>query len=369
MAYKVVIIDDEAWTRDTIKRIGRWQEYDFRIVGEGADGISGMECIRSLMPDLIITDMNMPGINGVEMLKVLDEEKIRAKVIVISGFDDYNYIRQAVCSGAMDYLLKPIKEEEFNGLLKRCALELSQVELNKSKGLNDLMGIIDRAWMDDYRKIRDDFKTCLEGLSKQGVQSVLKQMRENLAQFKDKGDILKLLIKINYDLQRILEEIIILKCNEYDINRIYFSIRESSTFDDILRHYGTEAEFIIHKIEETESKKNRINISAIREYMLVNYADNITLEGMANQYFISKEYLSFAFKKEIGSTFSNELIRIRMEKAKQLITEYGLSIGKAAEMTGYQDIAHFYKTFKKFFGISPGKMKEESARNKYPKSQ
>jgi len=99
--------------------------------------------------------------------------------------------------------------------------------------------------------------------------------------------------------------------------------------------------------------------------MLVNYAENITLEGMANRNFITKEYLSFAFKKETGTTFSNELIRIRMEKAKQLIIEYNLPIQKAAEMTGYQDIAHFYKTFKKFFGNSPGKIKEEGLREKH----
>ncbi len=360
MMYKAVIIDDEAWTRDTIKRLGHWQEYGFRIVGEGADGISGMECIRSLMPDLIITDMNMPGLNGAEMLKVLDAEKIRAKVIVISGYDDYNYIRQAVCSGAMDYLLKPVKEEEFNALLKRCAQELGSQELNKSKGLKDLLGIVDKVWMDEYRRIREDFKVCLEGLSVQGIHAVLKQIRELLIPYREKEGALKLLIKVNYDLQRILEETAILRCTEYEINRIFFSLREMSTFDELLNHYRTEGELVIKNIEEGENGRNRININAIHEYMLVNYAENLTLEGMANQYYISKEYLSFAFKKETGSTFTNELIRIRMEKAKQLITEYHLPIQKAAEMTGYTDIAHFYKTFKKFFGNSPGKIKEES---------
>jgi two-component system response regulator YesN len=116
---------------------------------------------------------------------------------------------------------------------------------------------------------------------------------------------------------------------------------------------------VINKVENRISKNSRINIDEIKEYMLINYGENITLVGLADKYHISKEYLSSLFKKETGKTFSDYLIDIRMNKAKSLIVDYNIPIQKVAEMTGYLDIAHFYKMFKKYFGTSPGKMKEE----------
>ena len=83
---RVVIIDDEAWTRDTIKRIGKWRELGCRIVGEASDGLSGLECIRQLDPHLIITDMKMPGLDGAQMLRELDELQNVRVVLEESGF-------------------------------------------------------------------------------------------------------------------------------------------------------------------------------------------------------------------------------------------------------------------------------------------
>lgn len=363
MAYKAVIIDDEAWTRDTIKKIGNWHQYGFQIAGEAADGISGIACIKTLLPDLIITDMHMPGLDGAGMLKIMQEENIKSKVIVISGYDSFHYTRQALSSKVMDYLLKPIKEEEFNGLLQKCAQELNDSDLSKWRTGSSLMGYVEKDWMNDYRKSREEFRNCMEGLSGRGLLLCADQLLKKVSQAAVGDQKLRILVKVNYDLLRIIEETAITKqldqLADFAESDISYTIKENCSAEELMDHYRKVGLNVINKVENRISKNNRINIDEIKEYMLINYGENITLVGLADKYHISKEYLSSLFKKETGKTFSDYLIDIRMNKAKSLIVDYNIPIQKVAEMTGYLDIAHFYKMFKKYFGTSPGKMKEE----------
>ena len=361
MDYRVVIIDDEAWTRDTIKRIGNWQEYGFQMVGEAADGVSGIECIKQLKPHLIITDMKMPGIDGAELLQLLSQQNIKTKVIVISGYYEYNYTRQALNSRVMDYLLKPIKEDEFNRLIKRCSDELDRETLMEEQNEISLVGIADTSWLTKYIEARDDTRKCLEGLSKKGVRCALDKMKALLEQQKDDRAKLKLVINMNYDLHKIVEETVIAKYNAA-VDRSFavelpFTIRESGTHEEFIRHYTDIADKIIDEVNLQRQRKNKIDILAIKQFVDNNFSGNISLEELAKTNFVTKEYLSSAFKKELGMTFSDYLTRVRMEKAKELIVEYGLPIQAVSDMTGYLDIAHFYKTFKKYFGTSPGKMR------------
>ncbi len=361
MDYRVVIIDDEAWTRDTIKRIGQWQEFGFQIVGEAADGVSGIECIKQLKPHLIITDMKMPGIDGAELLQLLSLQNIKAKVIVISGYYDYNYTRQALNSHVMDYLLKPIKEDEFNQLIKRCSHELNmETQLEEQKEIS-LVGIADTSWLTKYFEARNDARKCLEGLSKKGVQLALDKIRALLDLQDNNKAKLKLIINVNYDLHKIMEETVIAKYSDgLDQSlavELSYTIRENGTNGEFIKHYSTIADKIIDAVVLQKQRKNKIDILAIKQFVDINFSENISLEELAKTNYVTKEYLSSAFKKELGMNFSDYLTRVRMEKAKELIVDYGVPIQTVSNMTGYLDIAHFYKTFKKYFGTSPGKMR------------
>lgn len=361
MEYRVVIIDDEAWTRDTIKRIGHWKEMDFQIVGEAADGISGLECINELKPHLIITDMKMPGLDGVQLLQRLTELSIPSKVIVVSGYYDYNYAHQALSSHVADYLLKPIKEDEFNERLRRCAEELDRESIDGGEGY--LLGNVDAKWLKEYIKVRQDLGYCFESATEKGVETALNKIKDLFLSYADHRAYLKLMIKTNYDLQRILEETALAgyDCEDEVLSAadISFTISKNSSIDELISHYHDAALKIISKINKAQQSKKHIDISKIEEYLNENYAENITLEDMAKRFFVTKEYLSAAFKKETGVNFSDYLTAVRMEKAKNMILEYEISIQKVSDMMGYVDVAHFYKTFKRYFNTTPGKMRED----------
>jgi two-component system response regulator YesN len=102
--YKVIIIDDEPWTREVIKTLGNWTGLGLEVIGEASDGEYGLELIRQMSPDIILTDVKMPHLNGIDLIEILRRENNNSPVIFISGYDDYSYIRSALKLDAVDYL-------------------------------------------------------------------------------------------------------------------------------------------------------------------------------------------------------------------------------------------------------------------------
>lgn len=88
-------------------------------MGEAADGATAYEMIQEKKPDIVITDIRMPGLNGVELMRKARENGIKVDFILVSGYRDFEYARSAVQLGALDYLLKPINREELNRVLEK----------------------------------------------------------------------------------------------------------------------------------------------------------------------------------------------------------------------------------------------------------
>lgn len=116
--YSYVIIDDESLIRKgTIKKLQPLSD-EVTCVGEAADGVSGLQLIEELSPDFVILDMQMPTMDGMELLPLLAEKFPQLQKIVISGFRDFDYIKQAISSDAIDYLLKPFSKEALQDCVR-----------------------------------------------------------------------------------------------------------------------------------------------------------------------------------------------------------------------------------------------------------
>ncbi len=112
--YRSLIIDDEKPVHAAIIALGKWRDLKVQTPFSAYNGKDGLSCMRELHPDLVFLDMNMPIMNGISFLKIASEEFPDAKFIVVSGYDDFNYAHAAIKGGAIEYLLKPIAEEELN---------------------------------------------------------------------------------------------------------------------------------------------------------------------------------------------------------------------------------------------------------------
>ena len=111
--YRVFLADDEPWILISLKNLIDWGECGYLICGEATDGIKAWERILYTKPDLIISDIKMPGMDGIELIKRVREERLPAEVAIISGYSDFEYARAGLKYGCTDYLIKPVDEEEL----------------------------------------------------------------------------------------------------------------------------------------------------------------------------------------------------------------------------------------------------------------
>lgn len=116
---KALIVDDEKHVRDAVRMLVDWESYGIDKVLEAADGAAAVELIRAERPEIVFTDMLMPVMHGTELLEWIETNCPGCKTIVISGHDDFELVRHTIKHGGMDYILKPIDEEQLNEVLRK----------------------------------------------------------------------------------------------------------------------------------------------------------------------------------------------------------------------------------------------------------
>ncbi|MDC7236110.1 MAG: response regulator [Spirochaetales bacterium] len=114
---KAILADDEPVIVKGLTRLIDWKQKGIQIAGSASDGNRALELVRTIKPDILISDINMPGHTGIELLKIINSEQIPTRVIFISGFHEFEYAHAALKYGAVDYLLKPISESQLESAL------------------------------------------------------------------------------------------------------------------------------------------------------------------------------------------------------------------------------------------------------------
>lgn len=122
----LVIVDDEEWLRKLLKKLIPWKELGLSLAGESATGAHAAELCRLHHPGIVVTDIRMPGMDGLALMQELAEASPSCKVIVISGHGEFEYARKALRHGALAYLLKPIDEDELKEALMLAINRLDQ---------------------------------------------------------------------------------------------------------------------------------------------------------------------------------------------------------------------------------------------------
>jgi len=130
---KVVLIDDEEIIREGLRKIIDWKSMNCEIVGEAEDGEDGLELINKLQPDIVFTDIRMSSKTGLEMISEIKCAKDDCRIIILSGFRDFEYAQEAIKLGAFRFLLKPSKVEELSQAVKDAIKELKKAKEKKEQ--------------------------------------------------------------------------------------------------------------------------------------------------------------------------------------------------------------------------------------------
>ncbi|MEK3720093.1 response regulator transcription factor [Paenibacillus sp. FSL H8-0034] len=139
MKKTVVVIDDKPIIRRAIVQTIKWEELDCEVVGQAEDGIEGLALLEEKRPDIVITDIKMPGHTGLELAQWMREHVPHAKTILITGYQEFEYAKQAIKLGAFDFIVKPIHNQELSRIVRAAAdkVEEEQSVLRQSALLND----------------------------------------------------------------------------------------------------------------------------------------------------------------------------------------------------------------------------------------
>ena len=130
MLRKVFLVEDETVIREGLRDRIPWDQFGYRFVGEAADGEMALPLIRKTKPDVLITDIKMPFMDGLSLSKIVSKEFPRMKIIIISGYDDFEYARQAIEVGVDQYLLKPVTRMKLKNVLLELKDKISSESLS-----------------------------------------------------------------------------------------------------------------------------------------------------------------------------------------------------------------------------------------------
>jgi two-component system response regulator YesN len=133
MSYKVFFVEDEIVTREGIRDNVDWQADGFELCGEAPDGEMALPLLQATKPDVLITDIKMPFMDGLQLSKIVRERMPHTKIVILSGHDEFEYAQQAIQLGVTEYLLKPVTVQDLHAVLQRVARKIMQEEAEQAK--------------------------------------------------------------------------------------------------------------------------------------------------------------------------------------------------------------------------------------------
>jgi two-component system response regulator YesN len=520
--YKVIIVDDEKLLRQGFMSMTDWTKSGFQVAGEAANGREALKVIERVHPDIVVTDIRMPIMNGIELTRIIKERYPTIEVIILSSYNDFEYVKETLKFGALDYILKSkMRYKELIEIMQKASLTINKRQLwqfnlstnEETESINTFMrnlvhgkflepskislvldkfaivlkedrllmmickldlgpdeerssemsidndidtirllaGYINNEIKDKYSSYSfvysrdtiisilnapDDDQKDLNTVCTDIIEKISSNYGANLWFLKSAvfdsyakiadifsdimkysqycfykepnhmyktGDFGESISNLDLDykhLNRFVEANEFDKLREYVIQTITALISEAKYPEPyVLKKTIIEIyNFIIHKLPEAgintaELSQNKFNyfrnienssslslltllfsdilnqiqvhvnnfkynkygltLNCVLNYMKNNYSENISLTLMAEHFHLNKNYLCQLFKQKTGEHFNDYLIKIRIEKAKEMLRQSDQNISVVCELVGFSNPSYFAKIFKEIVGMKP----------------
>lgn len=333
--YRVIVVDDELVIRSGITHFINSEMKDFEVLNSFGDGAEAIDYFKTNDIDLVISDIKMTHVSGIDLAKYIFENRPSIKVILLSGYREFEYARSAIQYGVKYYILKPTNFTEFKDVLANMKSELDQDKSRKDQVL----------FMD---KIKLLYSNILSNKKKE-AQDILMSVFEDV-----KDCPISKIKQYFYD----LFEIIFDKFNLYlkiQITAEKFNLNQLLSLESVKEVKGSALDIlekVFHLLLVEEEAPNVFLLQDIKEYVQEHLQEDISLQDVADKMFFSTVYFSRFFKKQTGETFSNYLLRVRMEQAVKLLRK-NKKVTEISEACGYHDPSYFTRIFKEYYNYTP----------------
>ena len=315
---------------------------------------------------LVITDIKMPGMTGLDCLQFVRDQDLKCEVVLLSGYDDYALIRQALKLQVLDYMLKPVHIESLVRLVREILPRLEGRAFAPACDEACIHPIQPSAPYFDIHVSEPLDEKCLnEALDAlvHGVQNMDGSEAEaalrrffggNDGSVWDEAATKNALIRRVYQLmERVPAMIHIIadsKLTHYDA---VSSIKNLPTISQLRDRLIETFHYDVEQLRKSTEKRDQYLVSKAKAYIAAHYMESPTLEEVAGELHINPGYFSTLFRQLSGVTFREYLRMERVAQAQKLIREGGCKLYEVAEKVGYQSTSHFNRAFKEVTGMTP----------------
>ena len=407
--YTIIVADDEEELRRALIEKVDWENVGFKVVGEAENGIEALELVEKLNPDVLLTDIRMPFVSGIDLARQVREVHPSTQIAFLSGHDDFSYAQQAIQYNIISYMLKPISAMELTEELRKIKEKIDEQfrmfatgghEPNRETVMTFFMTLL----LDEFQQENDVKRDqeLLEKLVDIGIvknedgalmytvmtTSILNEAEENVTEETNVNAVNSVLNKyfkvVSFYINGKITSILISTKRGYD-KYLHIAVEEIS--EKVKRIMGKDSVIGIGRIETGLSNIHKAYVESVKaisysatqkkgiyfiadmeqykkraeqisekalEIINNNYMDpEISLVSVSNEIAVSPNYLSAMIKKSTGCTFIDLLSKKRISVATDLLLHSNYKIREIAEQCGYSDQHYFSYCFKKITGMSP----------------
>lgn len=394
---KILIVDDEQVVRVYLQSIVNWEQYDCQVVTTCENGMEALEVMAQQPIDLILTDLEMPKMNGLQLIEEIRSRGYQTKVIVLSNHSDYDLSREVMKLGALDYYVKTnVKEADIISMIELVSEQVKKQLLQKHALEEEK-----RLKIDNFKIGRKTFLTTVLTGDVYYNELQLSQYVKMYHLFEPRLSLYRLRFQQPIELRQLLyvEAIIAAEFQKYDHDVVHLTqekilvalyertiVEEQVLMDHWLRivkniknylraELQASKQLLIDSTEKliscTKLFQNdvpsdvssviaaeqlshyRPEIQSILNYIHEHYDERITLQDLSAFACLNEAYLSRLFKMETKKTINSYINELRIYKAKELLKSPNIMVKEVAQLVGIKDQLYFNRVFKKFCGENP----------------
>lgn len=338
----LLVADDMPIVRSTVANIVKREKLDIYPVTEASNGEEAVSLARQMQPDIVLMDIQMPGLDGLQATSTIRAEQPNAKIAVLSAYHEFSYARQALKLGVIDYLLKPIRPNKLVAFLTEIQAQVQQEQKDALKDKEAKQ--LEQELLESIRLGQP--QTSLELMTKLvgHLLSASEQSSETIQSY-----FLRLMTLLSHaaiDMGVPAAEIVSVS------QRQMLELLALSDATEI-RSWAFNYLSQLIAINQVSSQPEDPVQQAIIFIDENQHRPDMTLKDVANAVHLSSSHLAALFKAKTGISYKKYLTSRRIEQAKTLLRTSDLTVTDVAEAVGYQTVSNFYRLFQRETGLTP----------------
>ncbi len=357
----VLIADDDKLARDSLAENINWASYGLTLLPCAENGKVALSLIEQYDVDILITDIKMPFLTGFELIKASNEKGFFPATIIISGYDDKEYLQEAIkLNIIVGYIFKPVQLGQLNSTIK----ETVEFRKNWKRTVNipkfEQSSIVRYSYENYIIEIRT-FETIHKHLSSGNIEKAQNTFNEIWSEFKKSNK------DINY-VKRFCWEFVISMLQltaktGLDVDIFFYAsdplaeISALTGFDKIEEYISNFIKSVYTCLHDYQSEQSPY-AKYLAQAILTRYSEpGLSMQTLSVELGVTANYLSALYKRKHGTNFLADLTEMRLNTAKQLLCSSEIKVSKIALNVGFNDPKYFTNVFKENVGLTPTEFK------------